>query len=310
MVKLRNQAAAVYSLLASLWLTSCGDEVQVDNGLRAAVRVANAQFEDRRFPVDITSDAAVPVQLLADGGTSTPPDIVSINSLNNSVVRGTVNKDLRVVVGQGATTVAIGLEGERGYWVTPVSTHSVEFSPALELTATLQFDRTLPVGPARLWFAAADATGHYGAPGSLDLTIRDDVPQAAMVLSLDWTEDMDLDLVVALPDGSTLTNKATRSTAAGANAPRIDLDSNASCVIDAHRSENAIFTAVPSGSYTVYVRLAAACGVPETGWRVRLSRDGQVINTVNGVSYAYETNLPHGGPSGPGRMALHFDIGG
>lgn len=301
--------------IATLVLAACGDEVQVDNGLLANVRVANAQFEDRSFPVNtsIGADASVPVQPVqpvGDGGVVGPPNIVTIDSQNNSVKRGTINKSLRVVVDQGATTVAIGLAGDRGYWRVPVSIHSVEFAPSLELTATLEFDRSLMIGPARLWFAAADASGKYGAPKALDLVILDDAPLAPMVVSLDWTQNVDLDLVVMRPDGSLLTNKATRSAGAGADAPKIDIDSNGNCVLDGHREENAIFTAVPVGAYSVYVRLAASCGVPETGWRVRLLRDGQQITEVHGAAYAYETTLPNGGPSGPGRLALQFNIGG
>ena len=78
--------------------------MQVDNGLSANVRVANAQFEDRDFPVstNISADASVPVLPVAtDGGVAGPPSIVTIDSQNNSVKRGTINKSLRVVVDPG-----------------------------------------------------------------------------------------------------------------------------------------------------------------------------------------------------------------
>ena len=309
--RLRFVLAAM--LTAALSFAACGDEVQVDNGLTANVRVANAQFQDRDFPVDtnISADAAVPVQPAAsDGGVVGPPGIVTIDSQNNSVKRGTINKSLRVVVDPGATTVAVGLAGQRGYWLSPVTIRSVEFAPSLELTVTLEFDRSLAIGPARLWFAAANAAGQYGAPRPLDLVILDDAPRAAMVVSLDWTQNVDLDLVVQRPDGTLLTNKATRSAGASADSPKIDIDSNSACVLDGHREENAIFTSIPVGAYAVYVRLAAACGVPETGWRVRLLRDGQQVSEVHGATYAYETTLPNAGPSGPGRLALQFNIGG
>ena len=34
------------------------------------------------------------------------------------------------------------------------------------------------------------------------------------------------------------------------------------------------------------------------------------ISEVHGATYAYETTLPNAGPSGPGRLALQFNIGG
>ncbi|MDB4976046.1 MAG: hypothetical protein JWN48_4387 [Myxococcaceae bacterium] len=290
-------------------LVACDDSIAYDNGQSALIRVAGARFEEQGYPADTTAEPP-PAQHSADGGIAGPPGIVSISSQNNTVKRGTISKTLRVVVDPDATTVAIAIEGDRGYWVTPVTTRSLEFAPSLELNAIFDFDRALPLGPTRLWFAAADAQGQYGPPKAQDLTIVDDAPMAPLVVALDWTQNVDLDLVIAQPDGKVLTNKAVRTAGSTADSPKIDLDSNANCVLDGHRSENAIYTAVPPGEYIVYVRLAGSCGFPETGWRVRLLRDGQTISTVNGAAYAFETALPNGGPAGPGRLALRFNIGG
>jgi hypothetical protein len=239
-----------------------------------------------------------------------PPRVSQVDSLNNSVKRGTAGKNLRVVVSQNARTVAIGLEGDPGYWVVPVAARSIEFAPDLELSASVDFDRSILLGPARVWFAASDASGHYGPPRSLDLTILDDIPSAPFVVSLSWTANVDLDLVVVQPDGKVVTNKAVRTAADGPSAARIDLDSNASCVLDGHRIENALFTQTPLGEYRVFVRQASPCGVPTTGWTVRVLREGMEVQRISGASYAYETDLPNGGPAGPGRFALRFNIGG
>jgi hypothetical protein len=300
---------ALISTLA--WLGACDDEIEVTNGLAAKLRVAGGQYREDDFPADTTlTTPVVPPTPVSDGGVLPPPRISSLESLNNSVKRGTVGKNIRVVVSENARTVAIGLEGDPGYWLVPVAARSIEFAPDLELSATLDFDRTILLGPARLWFAASDADGHYGAPRSLDLTILDDVPSAPLLVSLTWTANVDLDLVVLQPDGKVVTNKAVRSAADGPSAARIDLDSNAGCVIDGHRSENALFTQTPIGEYRVFVRQASACGVPTTGWTVRVLREGVEVDRISGASYAYETDLPNGGPSGPGRLALRFNIGG
>jgi hypothetical protein len=292
-------------------LAACGDEIEVNNGLRSKLRIASGQYVDDGFPVDTRADAGVVAQTpVVDGGVLPPPRVSQVDSLNNSVKRGTAGKNLRVVVSQNARTVAIGLEGDPGYWVVPVAARSIEFAPDLELSASVDFDRSILLGPARVWFAASDESGHYGPARSLDLTILDDIPSAPFVVSLSWTANVDLDLVVVQPDGKVVTNKAVRSAADGPSAARIDLDSNAGCVLDGHRVENALFTQTPIGEYRVFVRQASACGVPTTGWTVRLLRDGTEVQRISGASYAYETDLPNGGPTGPGRFALMFTIGG
>ena len=305
-----------------LWLVSalallvvaqaaCDDQVEVTNGLEAKVRVAAAQYVEEGYPVDTQADAAVaPPVPVADGGVLPPPRISSLESLNNSVVRGSVGKGIRVVTSENARTVAIGREGDPGYWLIPVAARSIEFAPDLELSAALDFDRSLPVGKAKVWFAASDADGRYGPPRALELTILDDVPSAPLVVSLSWTANFDLDLLIVQPDGKVITNKAVRSAMDGALAAKIDLDSNSACVFDGHRMENALFSTSPPGEYQVYVRLASSCGLPTTGWTVRLLREGVEMDRANGVSYAYETDLPNGGPTGPGRLALRFTIGG
>ena len=248
---------------------------------------------DKGYPVDTQADAAaLPPVPVADGGVLPPPRISSIESLNNSVVRGSVGKGIRVVTSENARTVAIGLEGDPGYWLIPVAAHSIEFAPDLELSAALDFDRSLPVGKAKVWFAASDAEGRYGPARALELAILDDVPSAPLVVSLSWTANFDLDLLIVQPDGKVITNKAVRSATDGALAAKIDLDSNSACVFDGHRKENALFRSTPPGEYQVYVRLASSCGLPTTGWTVRLIREGVELDRASGVSYAYEPICP------------------
>jgi hypothetical protein len=294
-------------------LSGCTDDnVEVQTGLEAKLRVANAQYEPGGFPVDVGSDAMAPAPVtLPDGGMVGPPTVVTIESQNNSVKRGTIGKTLRVIASPTTRTVAIGLAGDAGYWLIPVALHSVEFDPNLELSARLDFDRTLPLGPTKLWFAAVDAENKIGPARALDLTILDDIPTAPLVVSLTWTSDMDLDLVVVHPDGSVLTNKAVRpAPSSNGIVGQIDLDSNGNCIVDGHRAENASYSAFGAGEYKVYVRQAQACGQPLTGWHVRVLRDGNEITQSSGSFYASEIDLPNGGPTGPGRLALSFDVGG
>jgi hypothetical protein len=313
-VKSRKQCAVLW--LAMLWLalgaTACIDgSVDTTSGVDAKLRIIGGQFESGDFPVDVTVDAGMqaPAQL-PDGGTVEVPRIVTVDVLNTRVPRGATSRSLRMIASSVTRTVAIGLQGDTGYWLVPVGSISLEYSPSFEVAATYELDRSIPVGPLKIWLLPIDKAGHAGVPAALDLTVTDDVPVAPLVVSLTWTQNVDLDLLIVQPDGTKLTNKISAPVNTSSIQGSIDLDSNSGCVLDGRRSENASYTAATAGVYQVYVREAASCGVPYTGWTVRVLRDGSEITRATGAAYAYETDLPNGGPDGPGRFALSFSIGG
>ncbi|HEY6881067.1 MAG TPA: hypothetical protein VI299_23740 [Polyangiales bacterium] len=302
--------------LAALWVAlaagGCIDgSIEAASGSEAKLRVLAAQYQPGDFPVDVTSDAGAPAPApLPDGGSIEPPRIVTLDVLSTRVPRGSSERSLRMIASQATRTVAIGLPGDPGYWLVPVGSVSLEFSPSYEVSVSYELDRSIPAGPLKVWVAGIDKDGHVGAPRALDLNVVEDVPSAPLVVSLTWTHDVDLDLLIVQPDGNVLTNKPTAVSGTGSIQGTIDLDSNSSCVIDGHRTENAAYTAASAGLYKVYVKQAGSCGLPYTGWTVRVLRDGTEISRAAGAAYAYETDLPNGGPEGTGRFALSFNIGG
>jgi len=316
-VRHANQLAALAALAA---VAACDSGIETTSGVASRMRVTNGVYLSRDFPVPMvetdagSAPAADPdADAGADGGVSGPPQVDGISSPNNTVPVGIGTKGLTAFVSPNARTVAIGLEGEPGFWRVPVGQPSLENAPDLEVTAALSFDRSLGAGTANIWLAAADADGHYGPARSLALALVDSIPSTPLAVSLSWSADMDLDLVIKQPDGSLLTPKSLtdasgKRIASGEDVPSIDLDSNIGCLIDGRRRENATWTAPQPGTYEVYVRLAAPCGFPYAGWKVQVLRDGEENGNATGTSYAWEADVKNGGPEGPGRFAVRFTV--
>jgi hypothetical protein len=299
--------------IALVALSACDESVAAKSGLTSRLRVIGGQYIAEDFPASQSEDASTVTETTEDGGVVGAPQVDSIQSPNNRVAIGVNTKAISALVSPHARTVAIALEGEPGYWRVPVGQPSLEAAPDLDVGANLSFDRGLKPGTHKVWLAAADEHGEYGDGKRLAVDLIDGPPEEALALSLSWSADMDLDLIVRLPDGSLLTPKGLadasgKPVAAGADVPSIDLDSNIGCLIDGRRRENAVLSAPDAGEYEVYVRLAGACGIPYAGWNVQVFRNGKTKTTVSGVTYAWEADVTGGGPEGSGRFALRFNV--
>ncbi len=94
----------------------------------------------------------------------------------------------------------------------------------------------------------------------------------------------------------------------------LDFDSNAQCVIDGRREENAIWqTQLPDGGpnpplglYQVRVDDWSLCGTSDANYQVAVYMGGKVIEQVTGQSLPFNTRPPHG--AGAGLTVLTFDI--
>jgi hypothetical protein len=87
----------------------------------------------------------------------------------------------------------------------------------------------------------------------------------------------------------------------------IDDDSNANCIIDGLRREDAIWpSAPPSGQYMVRVDAASLCGQPIAHWSVAVRLEGREIANASGVALDTGTMGSHG--LGAGVLALQFTV--
>lgn len=281
------------------------------SGYEASLRVRGGRYVAGEFPAGSDPEAGAP---MADASTPQPPPAVAVvNATSLAVQQGQLGKQFTGSVSYSARTVAVGLEHDRGYWIVPVDAADIDLPPNLAFHATTDFASDLTPGPVNLLFAAIDAQGRIGPRRALPLAVRSSLPDAPLAVVLDWDRPVDLDLLVQLPDGRTLTARGLRSADGAYTRPtdggaRIDLNSNAGCVIDGTRRETATFPAPGTGRYEVRVHLFSACGEPSTAWRVRVVRAGTVVREAVGTSWSWETDAPGGGPSDDGRRALVFEV--
>jgi hypothetical protein len=178
-------------------------------------------------------------------------------------------------------------------------------------------------GALSLVFRATDRVGNVG-PAKIEPMVlqEENVPSGALVISLDWDTEADLDLHVQLPitDGGIdeiWSRKPTGLAPGGSESPSasaaidsgyLDFDSNCECVIDGRRQENVIFpTTAPSGQFIARVDTFSLCSQVGAGWRVRLFTAGAAspVAASYGQSTPTDTRFPHG--QGAGVQALVFE---
>jgi uncharacterized protein YfaP (DUF2135 family) len=214
--------------------------------------------------------------------------------------------------------VAIGLDGDRGYWVKPVGGTDPVLGDKLSFDASLGFSRFVAAGDHDVRVAASDAAGNFGAPSTLRYTFVDlnALPDADLRISLSWDVDADLDLHVVEPDGKEIWARKISTyeppvvgpiDQAEANAAgRLDFDSNGNCALDGRRLENVSFGAAPKGHYLVRIDTFSLCGQAEAHWKLAVTRQGEAVTTTTGVSLPSATRFPH--ERGGGALAAEFDV--
>lgn len=303
---------AALALLALACVAGCNDasSVAMTSGLEADLRVHNARYIPGAFPSTSDPDAGAPDPDAS--GPQPPPVVAVLNAANLQVRQGQRNKDFTGSVSYNAALVAVGLDGDRGYWTLPLETADVDLAPNLGLHFVADLSPTIATGRRTLRVAALDAQGRAGPPRTLPLDVASNVPSTPLAVLLEWDQNMDLNLLVRQPDGSTVLFRGVRS-AAGVlsrdpGGPRVDIDSNSACRLDGVRREVATFPAPQPGRYEVRVQLFRACGVSSTSWQATVLLGGQVARVAAGIDYAYQADVPGDGPTGEGVQALTFEV--
>ena len=273
------------SLSAAL-LLGCASEPST-LGLTEPVRVNDSQFQEGELP-------GLPPQTLDEILAEVPPvpPAFTAFSLNSTAIE--VGEE-RTASGLTTTdAVAVGVRFRSlgsGYWVTPV--RAADPTNDGELTWGFPFvvNQAAPPGLHDLLFAAIDASGRAGTQRSARLCVRrpvpdngnvcdPEIPPPALVVSLEWDNDADLDLRVVTPSGKEVDGKKPSTALRGedgtldTSAPGtgvLDRDSNARCAPDSRRRENLVFQGDPEpGTYLIYVNLFDACGEPSVRFRASL----------------------------------------
>lgn len=275
--------------------------VTPDGGLDATLRVEGAQFVRGA---------------MTDGAG---PKVQAVNVLSNRIHAGEVEKPCSGALDPGATAVALGLDGDPGYWIVPAGFPDIQSPGAPSFHATLSFSPLLAPGQHGLVARAVDEAGRFGPPSVRLLTSDGSaVPTGRVVVSLTWDTESDLDLHVVDPAGVEVDKHDINSyvppppgEAADPDAWKaggvLDFDSNASCVIDGRRMEDVVWTTTaPRGHYLVRVDTFSLCDEVSARWRVEALVDGASAGVAEGASFDSDTRGPH--DRGAGVLALEFDV--
>ena len=277
------------------------DAASAESGVTALMRVAAAQFTPGPLPAP------------QDG-----PAVTGLVTLENAVYPGEVASPLSGSLGRGATAVALELTGDRGYWILPAGPPAITAPEQPTFAAQLSFSAALPPGRRALRAQGRDAEGRPGAVAEQELEVLAAAPPAgALVVTLRWDAPVDLDVHVEQPDGTEIWSGMKTGyspppgrppdPAAQARAGRLDLDSNAQCVLDGRQQENVIWpSAPPRGHYRARVDTASLCQRDAAVWTLQLYREGVLRAQASGQSTEAATRGGHG--LGAGVLALEFEV--
>jgi hypothetical protein len=284
----------------------CTEGASNDPAVGALMRIEGAQFVPGASPV-----ASGDVQ----GPDVQGPDVEALDLLTNSIWPGYADKPIRGSLGALATAATLAFSGDQGYWIVAAGVPDVAAPGLPSFRATAAFSTALVPGAYALEVRAADAAGHLGAPLRQTLTALSSAPSllvaGALVVSLEWDTEADLDLHVVDASGDEIFHGAPRGASrSGAEQPdpgTLDVDSNANCTIDGLRREHVIWRAEPpAGHYVVRVDAASLCGRASAHWRVDATLDGVVLAASTGLALDIDSAGPH--DRGAGVLALEFDV--
>jgi hypothetical protein len=251
-------------------------------------------------------------------GSADGPPVAQLVLISNNIWPGLSGDPITGALGDTATAAAIGLQGDTGYWIVAAGVPDVATPNAPSFSAAASFSSGLVVGRYALVARAVDADGHFGPPSTQPLVaeLSPTNPPATgdLVVTLTWDTESNLNLHVVDPDGIEIFWNEQSSEppfsfaqSDGGSYGYIDYDSNANCVIDGLRREDAIWPhSPPSGRYTVRVDASSLCGQPIANWTVSATLEGKEIGRAAGVALDTQTIGSHG--AGAGVLALQLSV--
>lgn len=253
-----------------------------------------------------------------------PSPVVQDLSSPFKVARGAAVASFSGSLSPDGVTVLVGLRGDAGHWILPVSGGDPFQGIPSSFMGSASFAAAAPVGSQTLLARGVAADGRLGPVAQAALTITD-APgvTGALVISLEWDSEADLDLRVTAPDTRgmpveiwTKRRLAIAKTPPGepkpdaaeiATAGELDFDSNAQCVIDGRRQENVVWKQMPpSGAYAVRVDAFSLCGEVAARWRARAFLNGNLIGQSQGEMTDWDTRGDHGAGAGLGVLSFNL----
>lgn len=289
-------------LIFALAIGAACNGVQADTGDEAYMQVHGAEFVSGPMPA----------------GSTSGPGVAAITLENVNIWPGLDGFGIGGDLDATATSAAIGLRGDLGYWIVAAGPPNFNTPSDPSFSSTAAFSLGIVPGTYTLVVHAIDSHGNFGPPATqiLDEETNPLNPAAAgvLVVTLTWTDDANLSLHVVDPSGTEIFwgHQSSQPPFAfddvdGGTYGYIDYDSNANCVIDGLRREDVIWPdPPPSGPYTVRVDAPSLCGQPLANWQVKVVLEGNQVAQATGVAVDADTMGSHG--VGSGVLALQFTV--
>jgi hypothetical protein len=278
-------------LLLATSVSACGGGEPITLGLEEPLRVSGAQF----VAGDLPGRKPLTAEQLTAGTQPKKPFPTSPEVAGRIL---TIHETGFVVNGRASTdSHALGFQLEgfgSGYWLLPAGAPDPANNGELSYRATLSFGSSLEPGLQTLRVAAIDGEGRSGTQREVELCFRSPVQDnlnacdphiepPALVVSLAWSNNADLDLRVIAADGSSITQSQVNGEA-GTLGGALERDANSGCVLSGDPRENIVWQEQPKpGLYFVYVNLSDTCGEGTTTFSVSThvaEEDGEEFRQV------------------------------
>ncbi|HEY1697831.1 MAG TPA: hypothetical protein VGG39_36975 [Polyangiaceae bacterium] len=262
------------TVVASLLPAACSGGEPANAGATEPMVVSGAEFIGGELPGSAPVDGGAP-----EGGAEPPLTVVQVGYQNATVYPGAAGKAFTGLVTTDAVAVGVRIADQgTGYWVFPAGQRDALVPNTLDFGFKASFDVGDAPGTHSLRAVAIDGAGNGGTQLDTELCFESRVPDnghacdpgaavPAVVFSLRWDVDFDVDLHVITPDGTDVnakTNPLVQAVDSGQpppTDPKIDRDSLRACVPDGWRQEDLVFPQYPAtGPYDVYADPFAACG--------------------------------------------------
>jgi hypothetical protein len=295
----------------SLGLLGCVEDGDIASGASEPIQVRDAVFHTGDLPVD---EAAA------------TPEVINVGAVSSLVWQGMSNIAYTGLVSKDAYAVGITFPSvSSGYWVLPAGGPDVTQDNNLGFDAIVDFSPEVPYGLQLVRFVALGEGGTPGPAFDVEICVLPDIadnslafcdPEAearSAVLSLQWDTQVDLDLLVLVPNGKMVSAKAPTTVVVegAASVPnealadptvgKLSRDSNRDCQIDGVRVESLVFSGEPPpGEYYLFASLHSACGESSVNFEARAYQRV----TDGGAEPVRSVELGHGQ-----LLALHADGG-
>jgi hypothetical protein len=303
-------AVLAAALGASPFAIGCDDGETSDTALNEPLQVSGGQFIAGNLPG--LPPAPVPEAGSDDGGApnsggpetaSAGPIVVDTAVPILGVPAGASGIPLAGHVSLDAVSVAMRMvDAGTGFWVVPVGSPDTLEPGTDGFSFPTSFNPADPAGVHAVRFVAINSSGAAGYQADARICLLSSIPDnahacnptkplPAVVISLRWDTNFDVDLHVRLPDGSEISPKSPAGNYDGGPFPpdglvRIDRDSLASCVPDGYRQEDVVFQdPPPPGKYLIYADPFAACGQAATRYTLTIYESRGTCPSCQQVAY-------------------------